>query len=68
MFLGVKAYEYRQKFAHGIYPQKPHGLVYDKADIYYAAAVRKRLDDLTNAKSQPRTPRSARRRTEARSK
>ena len=25
---------------------KPHGLVYDKADIYYAAAVRKRLNDL----------------------
>ena len=34
------------KFAHGIYPQKPHGLVYDKADVYYSAAVRKRLADL----------------------
>ena len=45
MFLGVKAYEYQQKFSHGIYPQQPHGLVYDKADIHYAAAVRKRLDD-----------------------
>ena len=28
---------------------KPHGLVYDKADIYYAAAVRKRLNDLKTA-------------------
>lgn len=46
VFLGVKAYEYYQKFAHGIYPVKPHGLVYDKADIYYSAAVRKRLNDL----------------------
>src|SRR3954468_1966685 len=46
VFLGVKAYEYTQKFAHGIYPLKPHGLVYDKADIYYSAAVRKRLTDL----------------------
>jgi cytochrome c oxidase subunit 3 len=46
VFLGVKAYEYQQKFAHGIYPVKPHGLVHDKADIHYAAAVRKRLADL----------------------
>lgn len=46
LFLGVKGYEYGQKFSHGIYPQKPHGLVYDKADVYYAAAVRARLTDL----------------------
>jgi cytochrome c oxidase subunit III len=46
VFLGVKGYEYVQKFDHGIYPMKPHGLVYDKADIHYAAAVRKRLGEL----------------------
>jgi cytochrome c oxidase subunit 3 len=46
VFLGVKMYEYSQKFKHGIYPQKPHGLVYDKADVYYSAAVRKQLADL----------------------
>ncbi len=46
VFLGVKAYEYQQKFAHGIYPVRPHGLVHDKADIHYAAAVRKRLAEL----------------------
>jgi cytochrome c oxidase subunit 3 len=46
VFLGVKMYEYSQKFKHGIYPQKPHGMVYDKADVYYSAAVRKRLGDL----------------------
>jgi cytochrome c oxidase subunit 3 len=46
VFLGVKMYEYTQKFKHGIYPLKPHGLVYDKADVYYSAAVRKRLADL----------------------
>jgi cytochrome c oxidase subunit 3 len=45
-FLGVKMYEYYQKYAHGIYPLKPHGLVYDKADVYYSAAVRLRLNDL----------------------
>ncbi len=43
VFLGVKAYEYRSKFSHGIYPQYPHGPVYDKADIYYVQAVRKKL-------------------------
>jgi cytochrome c oxidase subunit III len=46
LFLGVKGYEYTQKFKHGIYPVKPHGMVYDKADVYYSAAVRKRLVDL----------------------
>jgi cytochrome c oxidase subunit 3 len=46
VFLGVKMYEYSQKFKHGIYPQKPHGMVFDKADVYYSAAVRKRLGDL----------------------
>jgi cytochrome c oxidase subunit 3 len=56
VFLGVKAYEYQAKFAHGIYPQRPHGLVYDKADINYAAAVRKRLETLRTeyaAKKEP---------------
>lgn len=44
LFLGIKIfYEYPAKFAHGLYPQKPHSLVFDKADINYAAAVRKRL-------------------------
>jgi cytochrome c oxidase subunit III len=46
VFLGVKAYEYQAKFSHGIYPWKPRGLVFDKADIHYSAAVRKRLGDL----------------------
>jgi len=46
VFLGVKLYEYSQKFSHGIYPVKPIGMVHDKADIYYSAAVRKRLNDL----------------------
>jgi cytochrome c oxidase subunit 3 len=54
VFLGVKAYEYQQKFAHGLYPQKPHGLIYDKADINYAAAVRKRLADI-RTDLQPQT-------------
>ena len=38
VFLGVKAYEYKEKFRHGIYPSKPHSSIYDKADIYYLQA------------------------------
>ena len=40
MFLGVKAYEYTAKFPHGIYPWYPHSLIHERADIYYASAVR----------------------------
>ena len=45
LFLFVKAYEYSAKFSHGIYPQHPHSLIYDKPDLYYAAAVRKTLEE-----------------------
>jgi len=45
LFLGVKAYEYQAKFAHGIYPQKPHGRIYEKPDLYYGSAVRARLGE-----------------------
>lgn len=45
VFLGIKAYEYNSKFAHGIYPQKPHSLIYDKPDVNYLAAVRQTLTD-----------------------
>ena len=55
LFLGVKAYEYSAKFAHGIYPKRPRSLLYEKADVTYAAAVRKTLMDrriaLENEKS-----------------
>ncbi len=46
LFLGVKAYEYQAKFAHGIFPQAPHGLIYERPDLYYGSAVRARLDNL----------------------
>jgi cytochrome c oxidase subunit III len=46
VFLGVKAYEYTAKFSHGIYPWLPHSLIYEKADLHYAAAVRTRLEAL----------------------
>jgi cytochrome c oxidase subunit 3 len=45
-FLGVKAFEYRAKFSHGIYPWLPHSRIYESPDVYYAQAVRLRLSDL----------------------
>jgi cytochrome c oxidase subunit 3 len=45
LFLGVKGYEYAAKFSHGIYPAQPHGLIYDKPDLYYGSAVRARLGE-----------------------
>lgn len=44
VFLGIKAYEYKEKFRHGIYPAMPHSLIYDKADLYYLQACRQRLE------------------------
>ena len=46
VFIGVKGYEYRAKFSHGIYPQRPRSLIWEKADVHYAAAVRARLMEL----------------------
>jgi cytochrome c oxidase subunit 3 len=45
LFLGVKAYEYRSKFVHGIYPWAPRGLLYERPDLYYGSAVRARLGE-----------------------
>jgi cytochrome c oxidase subunit 3 len=46
VFLGVKMYEYTAKFEHGIYPASPRSQIYEKPDIYYASAVRARLQEL----------------------
>jgi cytochrome c oxidase subunit 3 len=43
VFLGVKAVEYTSKFSHGIFPQKPRSLIYEKPDVYYVQAVRQTL-------------------------
>jgi len=46
VFLGIKMYEYSQKFSHSLYPMHPHSQIYEKADVYYAQAVRMRLNGL----------------------
>ncbi|NBW95497.1 MAG: heme-copper oxidase subunit III [Planctomycetia bacterium] len=45
LFLGVKAYEYQAKFAHGIYPRLQRSRVFEKPDLYYGSAVRARLGE-----------------------
>ena len=45
-FLGVKGFEYKSKFDHGIYPVHKRSLMHDKADVYYMSAVRERLGSL----------------------
>lgn len=46
IFLGVKGVEYTAKFSHQIYPGLPHSPIYEKADVYYAQAVRMRLAEV----------------------
>ena len=56
VFLGVKLYEYNQKFSHGIYPRKPRSLIHERANLEYAAALRFPLkakrDELDRKKAQ----------------
>jgi len=47
LFLIVKGFEYNAKFAHGIYPAQPRSRIYEQPDIYYAAAVRARVRELS---------------------
>jgi len=46
VFLGVKGYEYKQKFSHGIYPRKPRSLIHERANLEYAASVRSLLKEM----------------------
>ena len=45
VFLGVKGFEYSHKFEHGIYPMAPRSRIYERPDLYFASAVRERLND-----------------------
>ena len=48
-FLGIKAFEYKSKWDHGIVPAmwwRWHSSIYDKPDLYYLAGVRARLIEL----------------------
>jgi cytochrome c oxidase subunit 3 len=55
VFLGIKAYEYNSKFEHGIYPQSPRSLLYDRADLNYLAGVKASADAQILALEQGKT-------------
>lgn len=55
-FLGIKAYEYREKFQHGIYPQPIHSGIYERADAQYRSALKSRLLELNDRLKQAATP------------
>lgn len=40
VFLGIKAYEYYSKYDHGIFPQSPRSLLYDRPDVNYLAGLK----------------------------
>lgn len=52
LFLGVKVYEYQQKFSHGIYPAMPRSSIFERGDLYYASAARERLQSLRGEYTQ----------------
>lgn len=52
VFLGVKAYEYKEKFAHGIFPTKEGRRLYDQPDVYYVSALKVRLENLKSELSE----------------
>lgn len=52
VFLGIKAYEYNSKFAHGIHPAVPRSLLYDRPDINYLAGMKASCDQQLSALAQ----------------
>jgi cytochrome c oxidase subunit 3 len=59
VFLGVKAFEYKAKFDHGIYPRMPRSMIYERPDFYYASAIRTRILEIKtpiSAKADKATP------------
>src|SRR6476659_10569732 len=46
VFLGVKMYEYKAKFAHGIYPWAPRSRIYERPDYYFSSAIRARIEQI----------------------
>jgi cytochrome c oxidase subunit 3 len=46
IFLIVKGFEYKAKFDHGIYPQASRSQIFERPNLDYAAAVRKRLTEV----------------------
>ena len=54
-FLGILAYEYNSKFEHGVYPQHPRSLLYDRADLSFLAGVKAVTDQEILSREQLKT-------------
>jgi len=48
-FVGIKGFEYSSKFEHGIFPQRPRSLMYERADLNYLSSVKKHFDAIVAA-------------------
>jgi cytochrome c oxidase subunit 3 len=46
VFLVVKGFEYKAKFAHGVFPNAPRSAIYEKPDVNYGSAVRLRIREI----------------------
>jgi cytochrome c oxidase subunit 3 len=57
LFLAVKGVEYSSKFSHGIFPQFPRSLLYDRADMNYLSGLklnlRKEIGAATTSQTLP---------------
>ena len=49
-FLGVKAYEYYDKFQHGIFPSPVGSKMHDRSDVYYLSEVGEKVKTLLSRK------------------
>lgn len=52
MFVGIKGLEYNSKFQHGIYPQRPRSLMYERADLNYLSGLKRHFNGLIASADQ----------------
>jgi cytochrome c oxidase subunit 3 len=55
VFLGIKGYEYQSKFSHGIHPNFPRSLLYDRPDLSYVAGLQANLTEQINTLEAAKT-------------
>lgn len=48
LFLGVKAFEYKGKLDHGVFPSRPEAQMYERSDLYYLGALKRKLNQLVS--------------------
>ncbi len=62
LFIGVKSYEYREKYRHNLFPAPGGGPIFNQADAAYLSAVRQRVQTLqAELRESPDAPEAAER-------